>query len=298
MQRRTHGSPFLLCPAHRESVQACSISSASTTRSSWRSAVLADHSVVRAVRRGALYQSGGQGERVADVDGQDITQAEWDAQHRNEVDRIRQQAPNLDAGVARLASGPLRHARAHGARPRAGGGGAKAQHDGVRRATGPRCSREDPGIASFRRPDGKFDRERFMRGDRADARAVRSFGARRPGHAAGAARRGRHCLRAAGAGGSALLDAFYERREVQVARFKPAEFTSKVAAERRRSRGLLQGSTPRSSRRRSRPASNTWCSTWTPSRKTSLSTKPTQELLRAERRAPAAPRKSAAPATS
>ena len=45
------------------------------------------------------YQGGGQGEKVARVDGVDITRPDWDAQHRNEVDRIRQQAPNIDASL-------------------------------------------------------------------------------------------------------------------------------------------------------------------------------------------------------
>lgn len=37
-----------------------------------------------------------QGEAVATVDGRDIKQAEWDFAHRNEVDRIRQQMPQID----------------------------------------------------------------------------------------------------------------------------------------------------------------------------------------------------------
>src|SRR5262245_12132156 len=39
------------------------------------------------------------GEVVAKVDGHDITRPEWDARHRTEVDRIRQQMPNIDAAV-------------------------------------------------------------------------------------------------------------------------------------------------------------------------------------------------------
>jgi peptidyl-prolyl cis-trans isomerase D len=37
------------------------------------------------------------GEAVAVVDGQDITRAEWDAAHRNEVERLRASMPGLDA---------------------------------------------------------------------------------------------------------------------------------------------------------------------------------------------------------
>src|SRR5438067_1878763 len=39
------------------------------------------------------------GEAVARVDGHEITQAEWDNAHRTEVDRLRAQMPNLDAGM-------------------------------------------------------------------------------------------------------------------------------------------------------------------------------------------------------
>ncbi len=46
------------------------------------------------------YQGDGQGEKVARVDGSDITQPEWDAQHRNEVDSIRQQAPDIEPGCS------------------------------------------------------------------------------------------------------------------------------------------------------------------------------------------------------
>src|SRR5947209_7900118 len=37
------------------------------------------------------------GDAVAKVDGQEILQGDWDAAHRQEVERIRSQAPNVDA---------------------------------------------------------------------------------------------------------------------------------------------------------------------------------------------------------
>src|SRR6478609_1036018 len=37
------------------------------------------------------------GAAVAKVDGHDILQGEWDAAHKREVDRIRQQMPQIDA---------------------------------------------------------------------------------------------------------------------------------------------------------------------------------------------------------
>src|SRR5215204_3335776 len=37
------------------------------------------------------------GEAVAKVDGHEITQGEWDSAHKQEVERIRQQMPDIDA---------------------------------------------------------------------------------------------------------------------------------------------------------------------------------------------------------
>ena len=45
------------------------------------------------------YQGDAKGEKVARVDGHDITRPEWDAQHRNEVERIRSQMPSVDAAL-------------------------------------------------------------------------------------------------------------------------------------------------------------------------------------------------------
>ena len=86
---------------------------------------------------------------------------------------------------------------------------------------------EDPGIASFRGADGKFDRERFTRTtgqtpEQYEA-AVRAqlatqqvlLGVSGTAFAPPAQAR-------------AALNAFYDRREVQVARFDPADFRAKV----------------------------------------------------------------------
>ena len=45
------------------------------------------------------YDGDQKGEKVARVDGNDITRPQWDAQHRNEVDRIRQQMTNVDPAL-------------------------------------------------------------------------------------------------------------------------------------------------------------------------------------------------------
>ena len=41
--------------------------------------------------------TGGENTPVAKVDGHDITQAEWDAAQREQVERVRRQMPGIDA---------------------------------------------------------------------------------------------------------------------------------------------------------------------------------------------------------
>jgi peptidyl-prolyl cis-trans isomerase D len=43
--------------------------------------------------------SGDKGEKVASVAGESIRRPDWDAQHRNDIDRIRQQRPDVDAAM-------------------------------------------------------------------------------------------------------------------------------------------------------------------------------------------------------
>jgi peptidyl-prolyl cis-trans isomerase D len=47
------------------------------------------------------YESFRDGSRevVAEVGGQEITRAQWDAAHRSQVERMRQQMPDLDASM-------------------------------------------------------------------------------------------------------------------------------------------------------------------------------------------------------
>ena len=121
-------------------------------------------------------------------------------------------------------------------------------------------------IASLRGPDGKLDMARYRQlVARAghDARDVREPACAPtcprarcwPASAAPASRRRRRPRLS--------LDAFFEKREVQVARFDAADYAGQGQADRCRARGLLQEPTRRSSRRPSRPASSTWCSTST-----------------------------------
>jgi len=173
------------------------------------------------------YQSGGQGEKVARVAGNDITRPEWDQQHRNEVDRIRQQAPNIEP--AALDSDAARYATLERmVRDRVLAAAASKSNMTVSEERLARLFAEDAGLASFRTPDGKFDRETFMR---ATGRTPEQYEAAvRADLATQQVSLGVSGTSfATGAQAAATLNAFYDRREIQVALFKPADFASKVS---------------------------------------------------------------------
>lgn len=171
-------------------------------------------------------QSGSREERVAEVDGQAITKAEWEARHRSEIDRIRRQAPNIDAAL--LDSEGARYATLESmVRERVLAAAAAKAHLSVSEERLARLFAQDPGIATFRGADGKFDRDAFTRAtgqtpEQYEA-AVRSQLATQ-----------QVLLGVAGTAfappalANALLDPVHGRREVQVARFDPAEFKSRV----------------------------------------------------------------------
>ncbi|MBT2322567.1 SurA N-terminal domain-containing protein [Variovorax paradoxus] len=173
------------------------------------------------------YQGGGQGEKVARVAGADITRPEWDAQHRNEVDRIRQQAPNIEPGL--LDSDAARYTTLERmVRDRVLAAAASKSNMTVSEERLSRLFAEDTGLASFRTADGKFDRERFMR---ATGRTPEQYEASvRADLATQQVLLGvSGTAFATPAQAAATLNAFYDRREVQVARFNPGEFASKVS---------------------------------------------------------------------
>jgi len=172
------------------------------------------------------YQGNGKGENVATVAGTDITRPEWDAQHRNEIDRIRQQAPSVDPAL--LDSDAARYATLE-----------RMVHDRVLAAAAAKSNMTvseerlarmfaaDPGLASFRTPDGKFDRETFMRV--AGQTPEQYEAAQRANLATQQVSLGvTGTAFATPAQAAAAFNALYDQREIQVVRFNPADFASKV----------------------------------------------------------------------
>jgi len=171
-------------------------------------------------------QGDGKGEKVARVDGHDITRPEWDQRHRNEVDRIRQQSPSVDAAL--LDSDAARYATLDRmVRDRVLQTAADKTHMTVSEDKLARIFAQDQGLAAFRGADGKFDRELFMRTTQqtpeqyeASMRAQLATAQVLQGVSGSAF--------ATKAQTEATINAFYDRREVQVARFNAADFAAKV----------------------------------------------------------------------
>ncbi|WP_372824409.1 SurA N-terminal domain-containing protein [Polaromonas sp.] len=163
---------------------------------------------------------------VARVDGQDITQSEWDFAHQNEVNRLRASMPTLDAKL--LDSPEAKYGSLERmVRDRVFAAAVIQSGLVVPDQKLQRLYAEDKALASFRLPDGKFDRAGFMaqtqmtpeayeaslRADLATRQVM--LGVASSGFAAKAA-------------ADVSLNAFFEKREVQVARFNTADYAARV----------------------------------------------------------------------
>jgi peptidyl-prolyl cis-trans isomerase D len=169
------------------------------------------------------------GEAVARVGGYDISQAEWDSAHKSESDRMRASMPNLDAKL--LDSPEARYATLERlVRERVLGQAADKFKLTTSDARLARDLQENPTIASLRLPDGKLDMDRYrqlaasqgMTPEGLEARVRRDLSVRQV--EAGVVGTG---FSAAGVA-DVSLNAFFEKREVQIANFNTADFTSKI----------------------------------------------------------------------
>ena len=169
------------------------------------------------------------GQPVAFVGSQEITQGDWDAAHKQEVDRLRASMPTLDPKL--LDSPQARYATLENlVRDRVLTEAAATSHLVTSDARLARDLQNNPSIAALRRPDGTLDMERYrqlvgsqgMTPEMFEAR-MRSELAKRQVEA-GVMQTGFAPPTAA----DMALNAFYERREVQLARFNTADFAAQV----------------------------------------------------------------------
>jgi peptidyl-prolyl cis-trans isomerase D len=169
------------------------------------------------------------GDAVATVDGHEITQGEWDSAHRAQVERMRNAMPTMDvklfdtpeakySTLERIVRDRLLQAAANTLRL-----GASDQ----------RLANElqqNPSIAALRRPDGSLDMERYRQLLSSQGMSPEMFEAQVRADLAS-----RQVM--AGVGTSSFvspkladvtLNAFYEQRQVQVARFAPADYVAQI----------------------------------------------------------------------
>ncbi len=168
-------------------------------------------------------------EEVARVAGQKITKAQWDELHSRESDRVRAQVPGLDPAL--LDSDQARYATLERlVRDRVL---AAAATKSLMLVSDARLARElqaNEVIAGLRGPDGKLDLERYRQLLGSQGMTPEMFEASvRSDLAASQVLQG---IAATGllanAQADSVLERFFERREVQVALFKPSDFTNQV----------------------------------------------------------------------
>lgn len=169
------------------------------------------------------------GATVATVDGQDITQGEWDAAHRSQVERMRSSMPNVDvklfdtpeakySTLERLVRDRLLQVAA--TQLRLGASDARLASE----------LQQNPTIAALRRADGTLDMERYRQLLGTQGMSPESFEAQVRGDLA--SRQVMSGIGVTSFSSAALADvtlnAFYEQRQVQVARFAPTDYVGQI----------------------------------------------------------------------
>ncbi|MEI7515895.1 MAG: SurA N-terminal domain-containing protein [Betaproteobacteria bacterium] len=171
-----------------------------------------------------------EGAAVAKVASYSITQSQWEAAHKGEVDRMRASVPNLDAKV--IESPEARYMTLERmVRERVM---EEAMKDSLLNVSDARLAtalQQNPSIAALRKPDGSLDLDRY-----------RQLAASQGLTPEGLEERVRHDMSVrqveTGLSASAFapkgvadvaLNAFFQRRNVQIAQFKPADFAGKIA---------------------------------------------------------------------
>jgi peptidyl-prolyl cis-trans isomerase D len=162
---------------------------------------------------------------VAKVGGLDITQAEWDAAHRDQVERIRRQSPQLDA---KLLDSPELKAESLDMliRERLMLVASDKMHLVTTDARMLRLFREEPQFAFLRQPDGSLNKAMLqaqgMSAEMFEQRLRRDISMRQVTQGVEGS------VLAPAAAASAGLGAFFQQREIQVQRFDPAAYSAQV----------------------------------------------------------------------
>lgn len=174
--------------------------------------------------------SSDRGATVASVNGEDISQQEWDQAHRVEAQRLRESMPSLDAKI--LDSDEARYATLERlVRDRVLALAAQKLNLYTSDQRLARDLQQNEAIAALRRPDGSLDSEAYRQLVGRQGMTPEMFEARVRSDIS--VRQVTQGVESSGFAPAALakvsLDAFFEQREVRVARFSAADFTSRVS---------------------------------------------------------------------
>ena len=169
------------------------------------------------------------GETVARVAGHDISQSEWDNAHKSEIDRVRSQSPTVDPKL--LDTPQARYSTLERlVRERVVAEAAAQSRLVTGDAKLARELQQIPGIAALRRPDGTLDMDQYRQLAATQGLTPDGFEARVRSDLS--ARQVESGLVATSLSASAVADvalnAFFEKREVQVARFNSTDFAARV----------------------------------------------------------------------
>ena len=174
-------------------------------------------------------QAGRSDEVVAKIGSVEITKAQWELAHKNEVDRLRAARPELDAKL--LDSPQARYAVLERmVRERVMLVAAEKTHLLTSDARLARFLQEDPTIASLRQADGKLDIERYRQLAASQGLTPAGFensvrqSISQQQVEAGIGRSGF----VAAAPADVALAAFFEKRDVQVANFLAKDYAARV----------------------------------------------------------------------
>ncbi len=169
------------------------------------------------------------GAAVASVNGQDITQAEWDAAHRSQVERMRSSMPTVDVKLFDTPEAKYSTLERM-VRDRLLQVAAKQLRLGASDSRLASELQQNPNIAALRRADGTLDMDRYRQLLATQGMSPESFEAQVRGDLAS-----RQVMSGVGvtsfssaALADVTLNAFYEQRQVQVARFTPVDFVPQI----------------------------------------------------------------------
>ena len=166
---------------------------------------------------------------VAKVDGQEILQTEWDRAHLREVEKLKASMPSLDAKL--LDSPEARYATLERlVRDRVLATAAVKSRLGTSDQRLARELQDNPEIAALRRPDGTLDMERYRQLLGSQGMSPEMFEA-----SVRADLSSRQVLLGVMGSGFAsktaadtALNAYFEKREIQIARFSTADYAAKL----------------------------------------------------------------------